>query len=461
MKKTNLIALAISPLAALAASGAFGLETKDAGPTALELKEAVAGVNVAFEALKAANDEALALKLDGKAVDALIEIKLQTINEEVSQHQATLDAHILATKRRSSTMVDEHGKEIDLDRKADIWIKSATGDKSRTATGAQVNEYKEAFERYMRAGDKVMVGDEAKALSVGTDSDGGYQVHPDMSGSVVTRVFETSAMRAYAAAQTIGTDALEGSLDDDEAEAEWVGETEDRSETDTPKIGTWRIPVHELSAKPKATQRILDDASIDMERWLGDKVAQRFMRKENTAFVVGTGVNQPRGFLTYDAWDSAGEYQRNAMERFLTTVDGDFAADPGGADVLIKMTTALLSNYRANANWFMNRATTEKVRLLKNSDGDHMWQPSIQAGQPASLLGYSQAAFEDMPDPAAGSLSIAFGDMRQTYQIVDRMGIRLLRDPYTKQPYIMFISTKRVGGDVINFESMKLLEMSA
>ena len=430
----------------------------------LEMKDVLAsvdGVNRAFDEFKKANDEALKQKLDGKSVDVLIEEKTAKINADISAHQKTLDDFIASQKRKSRSLLDENGNEIDLDKKAYDWISQSVGDRSRKATGEDLQAYKGAFDTFLRKGDQIMDRDEAKALSVGSDPDGGFQVHPDMGGSVVTRVFETSAMRAYASVQTISTDSLEGTVDDDEAAAEWTSETGTRSETGTPQIGTWRIPVHELHASPRATQKILDDASTDIEAWLAGKVADKFARAENAAFVNGDGVDRPRGFLTYDDWASAGDYQRDGLEQFDSGVDGGFAVAPNGGDILIKVTNQLKAPYRANANWFMNRTTCEMVRKLKDSDGAYIWQPGLAAGQPSSLLSYSVASFEDMPDPATGSLSLAFGDMRATYQIVDRMGIRVLRDPYSAKPYVVFYSTKRTGGDVISFEALKIIKLAA
>jgi HK97 family phage major capsid protein len=317
--------------------------------------------------------------------------------------------------------------------------------------------YKAAFDTFIRKGEEVMGVEERKALSVGADPDGGYVVNPDLSGRIVMKVFESSPMRAYASVQVISSDALEGLFDLNEASSGWVGETDSRSETNTPQLGKWRIPAHELYAKPKATQKLLDDASINMEAWLASKVAEKFSRDEANAFVVGNGTNKPRGFLTY----GSGTTLPGTIEQFPSGVNGALAATPDGGDVLINALYGLKQQYRANATWFMNRASTRLVRKAKDSNGSYIWVPGIAAGQPASLLGYPVAAFEDMPDPATNSLSIAVGDMRESYQIVDRLGIRTLRDPYSAKPYVEFYTTKRVGGDVVNFEAIKLVKLGS
>lgn len=428
-----------------------------------EIKKAVGAVeaiNIAFEEFKKANDERLAqIEAKGSA-DVVTEAKLQKIEADLEKAQKIADEAALAAKRQSRVVTDEHGNVLDLDRKAQEWA-SMNARRRGAVVGsfgaADMDAYKAAFDTFLRKGEEVMGPDERKALSVGTDPDGGYVVNPDLSGRIVMKVFETSPMRAYASIQVISTDALEGLYDLNEASSGWVGETESRAETNTPQIGKWRIPAHELYAKPKATQKLLDDASINMEAWLASKVSEKFARDEANAFVVGNGVNKPRGFLTY----GAGTTLPGTIEQFPTGASGALASAPDGGDALINALYGLKQQYRANATWFMNRATTKLVRKAKDTDGAYLWSPGIQAGQPATLLGYPVAAFEDMPDPAASSLSIAVGDMREAYQIVDRLGIRTLRDPYSAKPYVEFYTTKRVGGDVVNFEAIKLVRLGA
>ncbi len=425
-----------------------------------KVSDAIESINRGFEEFKKTNDERLAQIEKKGGADPVTEAKLAKIEADLEQAQKIADEAVLASKRQNRTVTDEKGNTIDLDAKALEWANLTArrrGTQVQTYGARDLDGYKTAFEAFMRKGDELLGVDERKALSVGTDPDGGYVVHPDMSGRIVQKVFETSPMRAYAAIQVIGTDALEGIYDLNEASSGWVGETDTRSETNTPQIGKWRIPVHEIYAKPKATQKLLDDASINMEAWLAGKVSDKFARTESAAFVNGTGVNQPRGFLTY----ADGTTLPGTIERTKTGANGAFDAAPNGGDVLVNALYSLKSAYRANATWFMNRATFKLVRKLKDSDGAYLWQPGITLGQPASILGYAAASFEDMPDPTTGSLSIAVGDMREAYQIVDRIGIRTLRDPYSAKPNVEFYITKRVGGDVLNFEAIKLIEFSA
>jgi len=422
-----------------------------------EIKAAVAAVeqiNKAFEEFKQTHDA------NQQKHDAVLEAKLKKIEADMDAAQKIADEAVLAAKRASRVVTDASGDVVDLDAKALAWARNnmrRRGTDVHDFGNAQLDAYKSAFQTYMRKGDQALSSDEIKALSVGTDPDGGYVVNPDLSGRIVMKVFETSPMRAYASVQVISTDALEGLFDLNEASSGWVGETDSRTETNTPQLGKWRIPTHELYAKPTATQKLLDDAEINMEAWLAGKVAEKFARDEATAFVTGSGIGRPRGFLTY----ASGTTLPGTIERFDTGVNGAFAAAPNGGDVLINALYGLKAQYRANATWFMNRATTTLTRKVKDTDGAYVWSPGIAAGQPATLLGYPVASFEDMPDPATDSLSIAVGDMREAYQIVDRIGIRTLRDPFSSKPYVEFYTTKRVGGDVVNFEAIKLIEFTA
>ena len=422
--------------------------------------DAVEKINRAFEEFKSANDAKLKEIEKKGGADPTLEAKLAKIEADLDKHSKAAEEAVLAVKRSQRVVTDENGNAIDLDAKAQEWANitaTAYAQRPFDMNAKGLAEYKDAKMHYLRKGMDALSADERKALSVGGDATGGFVVAPDMSGQIVKKVDETSPMRAYASVQVISTDALEGLFDLERAAAVWVSETQSRSQTNTPNLGKWRIPVHEMAAMPAATQQILDDAAINMESWLADKVSAEFTLAENAAFVNGDGVSRPRGFLTY----GHGTTLPSTIERVATGASGAFVAAPNGGDVLVDAVYGLKAPYRANASWFMNRTTTKLVRKLKDSDGAYLWQPGIAAGQPATLMGYGVASFEDMPDPAADSLSIAFGDMRAAYQIVDRMGVRVLRDPYTAKPFVLFYTTKRVGGDVVNFEALKLVRFAS
>jgi HK97 family phage major capsid protein len=421
-----------------------------------EVQKMVEQLGTAFDEFKKANDQRLEEIKAGRGEDPILTEKLAKIDADIDAAQKRLEAVETVAARRAK-FASDHGE---MDAKAAEFERLGAKRRGVPAAGKLDAEglkaYSAGFRDWMRKGDMIEL-DVLKALSVGSDPDGGYLVEPDTSGRIVQKVYETSPMRQVASVQVIGTDALEGLFDLDEAAAEWVEETQSRTQTDTPKLGQWRIPVHELSAKPSITQKLLDDAMISVENWLADKVADRFARSENAAFVNGTGVGQPRGFLTYPAGTSL----PGQIEQFPTTEAGDFADAPDGGDVLMDAIYGMKQAYRAGARWHMSRVVTGEVRKLKDSDGRYLWAPGLAAGQPATLLGYPILEFEDMPELANNSLSIAFANMGEAYQIVDRAGIRVLRDPFTVKPRVLFYSTKRVGGDVVNFEAIKLIRFGA
>ncbi len=423
--------------------------------------EAVDEVKSGFEQFKEAAKQREGELLTKGDVDPLLEEKLKRINDDLDEKQAVIDKLYAAGRRKSITLDGQSVTEEELDAKAMQWASIAAKRRDQRVdsfTHEDQMAYKQALNGYLRKGDQLLSPDEAKALSVGSDPDGGYVVDPDTGGRIIKKIFETSPVRQYASVQVISTDALEGLRDLEETTFGWVGETSSRVETGTPQIEKWRIPVHEMFAEPRATQKLVDDAAINMEAWLADKVADKFARAENTAFVNGSGVDQPRGFLTYPA---GSENPGQVLEK-ATGVNGGFAADPDGADALIEMIHALKSQYRANGVFATNRTTLGAVRLLKDSQGRMLWQPSLAAGMPSTLLGYPVASFEDMPDyTTTDAKAIIFADFAEYYQIVDRLGIRTLRDPYTAKPYIKYYSTKRVGGDVANFEAAVTLKFGS
>ncbi len=428
-----------------------------------EAIEAIKTIQEAVQEERATNEQ-FRKEMEAKgSADVLLSEKLTKLEAEVLDAKEIADKAVLEAKRRDRIVTDANGNAVDMDAKAADWAAKAahwTNRKNDGWNAERMSEYKAAYTALMRANfDRDMItDDERKALSVGQDSQGGYYVYPDLSGRVVSKVFETSIMRAYASIQVIGTDALEGYYDNDEVGFGWVSELEARPNTSTPATGKWRIPVHEMYAMPDASQTVLDDAIVNLEQWLQGKITDKFARAENQSFVTGDGTGKPRGFLSY----ADGTDLTNSIKRIQTGVSGGFAATPNGPDALVDALYDLKAAYMSNATWFMNRATMAAVRKLRDDDGRMVWSDSIAAGQPATLLGYPVApAFEDMPNIAAGSLSIAVGDMRAAYQIVDREGMRMLRDPYTAKPKVQFYATKRTGGDMINGEALRLIEFAS
>ncbi len=301
---------------------------------------------------------------------------------------------------------------------------------------------------------------ERQALTRGTDTAGGYWVTDERLGTIQTTIFETSPMRQLASVQSISSDAMTMVDDYDEAGAAWAGEISTRSESTTPALGQIRIPVHELVAMPKASQQLLEDSEVDPESWLAGKVANKFARTSNTAFISGTGVTQPRGILgTTKAVDSGSGVARGSVGYMISGVAGGWKANTPG-DNLIDLMHLLKEDYHANATWLMRRTIIGEIRKFATSTYAYVWEPSFQAGQPSTILGYPVRMAADMPAKADNAYCVAFGDFRAAYQIVDRVGISVLRDPYSAKPFVLFYTRARVGGDVVNYEAIKLLQLA-
>lgn len=414
----------------------------------------VNGIKTLFEDFKKTNDDRLKqIEAKGSA-DAVTVEKVDRINASITDLQAQLAD--VATK---AAALDLNGGAPQTDEARAI----AAFAKERGAdiSPEDFRAYASGLNVYMRKGQATPAGVMA-AMSVGSDPDGGYSVTPDMTGRIVTKVYETSPMRSVASVITIGTDSIEGFNDLGEGDAGWVSEQGARDETDTPQLGKWSIPVHEIYAMPKTTQKLLDDSMFDIEGWLAGKTADKFARVENAAFLTGDGVGKPRGLLTYttaataDASRAWGQFQH-----VNTGTSGGFGTAPAGSDALIDLVFSLKAAYRDNANFMMNRGTLASVRKLKDGDGNYLWQPDFSTRQGGLLLGYGIVEGEDMPAVAANSLSIAFGDFSETYTIVDRVGIRVLRDPFTSKGFVKFYTTKRVGGGAISFEACKFLRFGS
>lgn len=295
---------------------------------------------------------------------------------------------------------------------------------------------------------------EKKGLSVDSDIDGGFLVQTLLMPIMKTRIFETSQVRAIAGSITISTDSVEWPIDDDEADSGgWVGEQQARPNTATPQLRHKLIFAREQFANPETTQKLLDDAAFPVENWLSGKISDILLRTENTAFVNGVGNIDPRGFMSYPAWAAPGVFEVNAIEQISSG-----AAAALTADGLIDLQIAPKEVYQTNATWVMNRRSFGAILKLKNGQGDYLWNRALDKNVqvPFDLLGRPVRFFDDMPIVAADALAIAYGDFKKAYMIVDRIGIRVIRDIFTNKPKIQLYTTKRVGGDMINFEALKI-----
>jgi len=452
-------------LAGLAAAGTMPLAVGEV--SLMEIKKVLEDQGKAFDEFKTANDALIKAKAEGKAVSDL-EAKVAKLGEALdtfSELKAVIE-EIQKKANRPDRGTDDEAKALAAEVKSfNIALRADFQSKGRP-TPAELDakaygEYKSGFLK-LATGVRLehLSADEQKAMQAGSDPDGGYLLPQSTVGRMVGKLYEQSVMRQIASVQTIGTDKIEGLVDNNEADAGWVSEIGTRSDTTTPQVGKWEIQAHEMYAMPKASQKILDDAATDVEGWLAGKVADKFARVEGTAFWQGTGVGQPRGLASYTTAATADATRDwGQFEHVVTGASGAFHTTQ--FDPVVSLIGAFKDQYLTNAQFLMRRSVRTAARLLKESTTNrYLWEPGMQVGSPERLMGYPVRVDEYMPTLANGSLSLAFGDFRQAYQIVDRMGIRTLRDPFTAKPYVVFYSTKRTGGGAVNFEAVKFLKFS-
>ena len=377
----------------------------------------------AFEDFKRTNDTRLTELEKRGSADALTEDKVNRLNQALDSAKAAIDRQSLERARPRL----EGGRP-----------------------GA-VDEYKEAFAAYVKRG-------EEKALSVGSGSDGGYLVPVETDTAITDLMTALSPIRAIASVRQVSSAVFKKPVAITGPATGWVAETASRTETDSQTINLLSFPTAELYAMPAATAQFLDDAAVDVNQWIADEVNAAFAVQEGTAFVTGDGSNKPKGFLHDVVAD--GSWAWGSLGYLKTGVSGDFAAS-NKSDVLLDLVYALKAGYRQNANWVMNRKTQAAIRKLKDDSGNYIWQPAATADGNATLMGFPLVEAEDMPDIGADSLSIAFGDFKRGYLVVDRLGVNVLRDPYSAKPYVLFYTTKRVGGGVQDFDAIKLLKFAA
>jgi HK97 family phage major capsid protein len=321
-------------------------------------------------------------------------------------------------------------------------------------------EHKAAFDDYVRHGESANLRTlELKAMSVGSSADGGYTVPFETEKSIGERLALISPIRGIAGVRTISANVYKKPFMTAGPAVGWVGETDARSQTTSPTLAELSFPAMELYAMPAATATLLEDSAVNINEWIAGEVEQVFAAQEGAAFVNGDGTNKPKGFLQYTIVAEA-SWAWTKIGYVATGTAGAFDAD-APVDAIIDLVYALKSGYRQNGKFVMNRKTQAAVRKLKDADGQYLWSPPVQTGGPASLLTYPVVEAEEMPDIAANAYAIAFGDFRRGYLVVDRAGVRVLRDPFSAKPYVLFYTTKRVGGGVQDFDAIKLLKFAA
>lgn len=371
----------------------------------------------AFEAFKAEHNKALA----DVRKDVVQSEKVDRINDEVGKLSAALDE---ANQKIAAALLGGHDND---NHKPD-------------------SAHAKAFERFFRRGDEAGLDayfreNPKAAMNVGTPEDGGYTAPTEWDRSIIDKLKIISPMRQIAATQTISGNGFSKLYNDRATASGWVGETAARPETTTAKFAEVKFNTGEIYANPAATQRLLDDSEINLENWLAGEVETEFAFQEGLAFISGNGTDKPKGLLTYT---TAASHPWGAIPEVKTGKAAELTLDG-----LVDLVYDLPSERTPNARFAMNRKTQGAIRKLKDGNGNFIWQPGLQLGQPATVLGHPVTEFAAMPDIAAGAIPIVFGDF-SGYLVIDRTGIRILRDPYTNKPFVQFYTTKRVGGGVVD-----------
>lgn len=390
----------------------------------------------AFEEFKSSNDQRIKA-IESKAGTAELDEKLSKINAELSK----LD-----------------GLKSQFDDLAKKALRPGAAGSSEDADKA---EHKARFMRFVRKGDESGLAEaERKSLQIAVGADGGFALPEQIDQAISARLVDISPVRAAATVITVSTTDYKKLHDIRGTASGWVGETAARTTTNSPQLAEIPAFMGEIYANPNSTQTALDDVFFDAEAWLADSIATEFAYREGAAFVSGDGTNKPKGFTAYTTAATADASRAfGTLQHIATGVAGDFAAS-NKADVLLTTMFSLKAGHRAGAVWMSNKALLAEMRAFKDTTGQYLWQPGLQAGQPSVLLGYPVIEAEDMPAKAASSLSLAFGNFRAGYCVVDRIGTRTLRDPYTNKPYVQFYATKRVGGMVLDSEAIKLVRFA-
>ncbi|MEM7619805.1 MAG: phage major capsid protein [Pseudomonadota bacterium] len=385
-----------------------------------------------FEAFKDTNDQRLNEIERHMSADVITNEKLERINTAIDKHKRIVDNLALKSSRPSlSSSIEKNG--------------------------VHTLQHKAAFDAYIRHGEQGQLKKlEEKALSVGSNPDGGYLVPSETETSVMRLLTDISPIRSIASVRQVSASVYKKPFTTVGAGSGWVAETGTRSETTSPTLAELSFPTMELYAMPSASQTLLDDAAVNIDEWISEEVNLAFAEQEGTAFVTGNGTNKPKGFMDYTKVANASWTWGNTGY-VATGADADFDGTNPDAN-LIDLIYSIKSGYRANANWVMRRSTQAEIRKIKDADGNYLWRPGEQAGSKPTLLSYPVTESEDMSAIASDSYSIAFGDFKRGYLIVDRLGIRILRDPYSSKPYVLFYTTKRVGGGVQDFDAIKLLK---
>jgi HK97 family phage major capsid protein len=376
----------------------------------------------AFEAFKDANDDRLAQIEKRMSADVITSDKVDRINKAVDE--------LILKSRRPALSADR---------------------------SPEPSEHKRVFEGYVRKGEaQGLSALEAKAMSINSNPDGGFLVPQETEAEIGRLLSKASPMRQIADVRQVSSAIYKKPFTTTGAAAGWVGETAARPQTNSPIFTEMQFPAMELYAMPAATQALLDDGVVNLDEWIAREVETVFAEQESEAFVLGNGTNKPKGFMDYTKVANASWTWGNTGY-IATGVAGAFAA-ANPSDKLVDLIYTLKAGYRQNGRWILNRSTQAAIRKFKDTQGNYLWQPAATADGNASLLSFPVIESEYMPDIATDSHAVAFGDFKRGYLIVDRVGVRMLRDPYSTKPYVLFYTTKRVGGGIQDFDAIKTLK---
>jgi len=397
------------------------------------LKKLLDELATAFEEFKSSNDERIKqIESKGKA-DPLLEGKVDKANEDVSRLEKELS---------------------DLQKKLNRPGNNGGGDEKSEDLAA----HKKGFLHFMRRGvEDGLTELECKALNITTPGDGGYAVAEEIDKNILILLGNESPMRGLCKVITVGAAEYKKLASKWGSTSGWVGEDDSRTETDTPSLAELTPFMGEIYSNPAATQQMLDDGYFNIETWLAQELAKEFAEEEGAAFVTGSGTKKPKGFLSYTSVVTADASRTfGQLQHILAAATGAITGSE-----LLNVVYSLKKAYRANATWQMAALTAAAIRKLVDSNGAYIWERSLAAGQPATLAGYPVEENEDMEALGTSNVPVALGDWKRGYTIVDKMGTRVLRDPYTNKPYVHFYTTKRVGGMVEDSNAIKLLKNAA
>jgi len=387
----------------------------------------------------------------------------EELGQRFDEFKSTNEKRLEAIEQEKTSLSEKtetlNAKLSELDQlKADLEASLKAANRPGRTGGESTSEHKAAFESFIRKGREDGLRElEQKALQAGENDDGGYAVPEELDRNIIELLRDESPMRQVCNTITVSTPDFKRLVNLGGAGSGWVGETAARPETNSPKLAQIAAHMGEIYANPQATQTSLDDIFFNAEAWLQGEVAREFAEKEGEAFLLGDGANKPKGLLDYPMAQTTDATRAfGTLQQILSGTAGDFTGDD-----LLKLIYSTKRGYRAGATFMLSMMTLFKVRTMKDEQGNYLWRPGLEAGQPSSLLGYGVTENEDMPAAAADAHAVTFGNFNRGYTIVDRIGTRVLRDPYTNKPYVGFYTTKRVGGMLTDSQAVKVLTLSA